>query len=250
MIRGCHVLAGRITHPRGASITPDDTRFALASANIDGALHNYRHGPSSRTGGEATLGRSETAIRGHTDSRSAARPTRLPGRKMCRSASAVAADRPRRPAASSFTGIRAGPFRLVMQNPGNCSGSSRPVLARRQPQWSTRSTGTSTSPSPAGGNQGVGSANGDAVWTFSLKGQLNPLWPPPPPPTIAGPASGPIADNVDTVKIGDNNIEFGYFPKRDRIKAGTALTFTNAGDTRIRRHRLKTGKSGPGTPGL
>ena len=30
----------------------------------------------------------------------------------------------------------------------------------------------------AGGNQGNGSANGDAVWTFSLKGQLNPLWPP------------------------------------------------------------------------
>jgi hypothetical protein len=49
MIRGCHVLAGRITHPRGASITPDDTRFALAGANIDGALHNYRHGPSYRT---------------------------------------------------------------------------------------------------------------------------------------------------------------------------------------------------------
>jgi hypothetical protein len=71
MIRGCHVLAGRITHPRGASITPDATRFALAGANIDGALHNCRHGPSSRTGGEATLGRSETAIRGHTDGRSA-----------------------------------------------------------------------------------------------------------------------------------------------------------------------------------
>ena len=48
----------------------------------------------------------------------------------------------------------------------------------------------------AGGNQGNGSANGDAVWTFSLKGQLNPLWPPPPPPTVAGPASGPIADNA------------------------------------------------------
>ena len=55
----------------------------------------------------------------------------------------------------------------------------------------------------AGGNQGVGSANGDAVWTFSLKGQVNPLWPPPPPPTVAGPDSGPIADNADTVKIGD-----------------------------------------------
>jgi len=71
MIRGCHVLAGRITHPRGASITPDDTRFALAGANIDGALHNCRRGPSSRTGGEATLGRSETAIRGHMDGGSA-----------------------------------------------------------------------------------------------------------------------------------------------------------------------------------
>jgi plastocyanin len=82
----------------------------------------------------------------------------------------------------------------------------------------------------AGGNQGVGSANGDAVWTFSLKGQLNPLWPPPQPATVAGP-TGPIADDVDTVKIGDQNIEFGYFPRRARVKAGTAVTFTNAGDT-------------------
>jgi quinohemoprotein ethanol dehydrogenase len=82
----------------------------------------------------------------------------------------------------------------------------------------------------AGGNQGVGSANGDAVWAFSLKGQLNPLWPPPPPATVAGP-TGPIAEGVDTVKIGDNNIEFGYFPRRARVKAGTAVTFTNAGDT-------------------
>ena len=48
----------------------------------------------------------------------------------------------------------------------------------------------------AGGNQGVGSANGDAVWAFSLKGQLNPLWPPPPPATVAGP-TGPIADGVE-----------------------------------------------------
>ena len=96
----------------------------------------------------------------------------------------------------------------------------------------------------AGGNQGVGSATGDAVWTFSLKGQLNPLWPPPPPPTIAGPASGPIAENVDTVKIGDNNIEFGYFPKRDRIKAGTAVTFTNAGDTPHTATAFDNGKIG------
>jgi len=93
-------------------------------------------------------------------------------------------------------------------------------LARRQLQWSTRSDEDQYIAIAAGGNQGVGSANGDAVWTFSLKGQLNPLWPPPPPPTIAGPASGPIAENVDTVKIGDNNIEFGYFPKRDRTRRG------------------------------
>ena len=43
----------------------------------------------------------------------------------------------------------------------------------------------------AGGNQGVGSAKGDAVGSFSLKGQVNPLWPPPPPATGAGP-TGPI----------------------------------------------------------
>ena len=70
------------------------------------------------------------------------------------------------------------------------------------------------------------------MWTFSLKGQLNPLWPPPLPPTVAGPASGPIADNASTVKICDANVEFGYFPKRDRIKAGSYLTFTNAATRR------------------
>src|SRR5580704_14364691 len=32
-----------------------------------------------------------------------------------------------------------------------------------------------------GGNSIQGSAYGDAVWAFSLKGQVNPLWPPPPP---------------------------------------------------------------------
>src|SRR6266850_7339318 len=53
----------------------------------------------------------------------------------------------------------------------------------------------------AGGNQGTGSAYGDAVWSFSLKGQLGPLWPPPAPSSVAGPA-GPIATGVDTVKIG------------------------------------------------
>ena len=96
----------------------------------------------------------------------------------------------------------------------------------------------------AGGNQGNGSANGDAVWTFSLKGQVNPLWPPPLPPTVAGPASGPIADNASTIKIGDANVEFGYFPKRDRIKAGSSVTFTNAGDTPHTATSFDNGKIG------
>jgi quinohemoprotein ethanol dehydrogenase len=80
-----------------------------------------------------------------------------------------------------------------------------------------------------GGNQSQLSANGDAVWVFSLKGQLGPLWPPPVPQSLAGPA-GPIANGVDTVKIGDNNVEYSYGPARTRVKAGTKITFTNVGD--------------------
>src|SRR5712691_9963833 len=71
----------------------------------------------------------------------------------------------------------------------------------------------------AGGNTITGSAYGDAVWVFSLKGQLGPLWPPPPPSTVAAP-TGPIAEGVDTIKIGDNNMEYRYFPGRTRVKAG------------------------------
>jgi len=81
----------------------------------------------------------------------------------------------------------------------------------------------------AGGNSVQGSAYGDAVWAFSLKGQLGPLWPPPPPETVAGPG-GAIAEGVDKVKIGDRNVEYSYFPARTRVKAGTAVTFTNVGD--------------------
>jgi quinohemoprotein ethanol dehydrogenase len=80
-----------------------------------------------------------------------------------------------------------------------------------------------------GGNQGALSANGDAVWGFSLKGQVGPLWPPPVPQSLAGPA-GPVADAVDTIKIGDNNVEYAYWPGRTRVKTGTAVTFTNVGD--------------------
>ena len=49
------------------------------------------------------------------------------------------------------------------------------------------------------------------------------------PQSLAGPA-GPVADGVDTIKIGDNNVEYAYWPGRTRVKAGTAVTFTNVGD--------------------
>ncbi|HEX6442328.1 MAG TPA: PQQ-binding-like beta-propeller repeat protein [Stellaceae bacterium] len=80
-----------------------------------------------------------------------------------------------------------------------------------------------------GGNQMTGSAYGDAVWVFSLNGKLGPLWPPPPPSNVAGP-TGPIADGVKTVKIGDKNVEYAYWPSRTRVKSGTTVTFTNVGD--------------------
>jgi len=81
----------------------------------------------------------------------------------------------------------------------------------------------------SGGNALQGSAYGDAVWAFSLKGQVNPLWPPPTLARVAGPG-GPLAEGVAKVNIGFNNSEYTYFPARTKIKAGTTVTFTNVGD--------------------
>ena len=92
-------------------------------------------------------------------------------------------------------------------------------------------------------------ANGDAVWAFSLKGQLGPLWPPPPAMTVAGPA-GPVAAGVDTINIAANNIEYGYFPARTRIKAGTTVTFTNVGDTPHTATSFEAGKVGKWDTGV
>jgi len=100
-----------------------------------------------------------------------------------------------------------------------------------------------------GGNQGMLSANGDAVWVFSLKGQLGPLWPPPPPQKIAGPA-GPLRDDVDEIKIGANNMEYIFFPCRTKIKAGTTLTFTNVGDTPHTATSFEGGKIGKWDTGV
>jgi hypothetical protein len=81
----------------------------------------------------------------------------------------------------------------------------------------------------AGGNQLTGSAYGDALWAFSLKGQVHPLWPPPLPSSVAGP-SGPIAEGVAKIDMGARNVEYSYFPSRTRVKPGTKVTFTNVGD--------------------
>jgi quinohemoprotein ethanol dehydrogenase len=80
-----------------------------------------------------------------------------------------------------------------------------------------------------GGNSIQGSATGDGLWVFGMNGGLSPMPPPQPPSRIAGPL-GPIADGTSTIKIGDNNVEYAYWPARTRVKAGTAVTFTNVGD--------------------
>jgi len=80
-----------------------------------------------------------------------------------------------------------------------------------------------------GGNAIQGSATGDAVWTFALNGDVRPLWAPPPPMKIAGPL-GAIAEGVNKVRIGDNNVEYSYWPARTRVRPGTQVTFTNLGD--------------------
>ena len=80
-----------------------------------------------------------------------------------------------------------------------------------------------------GGNRIQGSAVGDAVWTFALNGNVQPLWPPSPPVQVAGPL-GPIAHGVNKVRIGDNNTEYSYLPSRTRVKQGTQVTFTTVGD--------------------
>jgi alcohol dehydrogenase (cytochrome c) len=79
-----------------------------------------------------------------------------------------------------------------------------------------------------GGNSIQGSANGDALWAFALKGQIGPLYPPPPPTTAA--PIGAIIEGADTVKIADLNAEYVYFPARTQVKVGTTVTFTNLGD--------------------
>src|SRR5262249_23703498 len=100
-----------------------------------------------------------------------------------------------------------------------------------------------------GGNQLQGSAYGDPGWAFPPQGQVGPLWPPPPPSTVAGP-TGPIAADVEEVKIAANNVEYSFGPPRIRIKAGSTVKFTNIGDlphsaTSMERGKWDTGVLNP-----
>ncbi len=66
---------------------------------------------------------------------------------------------------------------------------------------------------------------------------------------IAGPA-GPLVEGVDTIKIGANNMEYVFFPGRAHLKAGTTVTFTNAGDTPHSATSFESGKVGTWDTGI
>jgi plastocyanin len=50
---------------------------------------------------------------------------------------------------------------------------------------------------------------------------------------------------VDAIKIGDNNVEYAYWPARTRVKAGTAVTFTNVGDVQNTATAFEQGNCNP-----
>jgi plastocyanin len=72
----------------------------------------------------------------------------------------------------------------------------------------------------------TGSQNGDAVWTFALKGddRIHPFATPLKPPSIVGFTGTPVAADKVTVE------EYGFTPTRVTVSAGTTVTFTNKGD--------------------
>jgi len=51
---------------------------------------------------------------------------------------------------------------------------------------------------------------------------------------------------VNTIKIGDANVEYAYWPARTRVKAGTSVTFINVGDIQHTATATKTAEWGTG----
>jgi alcohol dehydrogenase (cytochrome c) len=68
-----------------------------------------------------------------------------------------------------------------------------------------------------------GSENGDVVWAFTLKGNLQQFQPPKPPPTVID-FTGQIT-STDAVNVQ----EFSFDPGRSRVTAGSTVTWTNNG---------------------
>jgi|HubBroStandDraft_6_1064221.scaffolds.fasta_scaffold30969_3 plastocyanin len=60
----------------------------------------------------------------------------------------------------------------------------------------------------------------------------------------------PLVEGVDTIKIGANNMEYVFFPGRAHLKAGTTVTFTNAGDTPHSATSFESGKVGTWDTGI
>ena len=79
----------------------------------------------------------------------------------------------------------------------------------------------------AGGPTGklADSTNGDAVWVFSLDGNLAPFGVPEPPLTSVGGFETRAITATNRV----TSVDFAFMPNRVQIKAGDTLTFTNNG---------------------
>jgi len=69
----------------------------------------------------------------------------------------------------------------------------------------------------------MGDQNGDAVWTFTLNGKLSPFPAPKAPVTSAG-FTGAIS-TANTARM----LDFSFDATRIEVKAGTTVTWTNAG---------------------
>jgi len=92
----------------------------------------------------------------------------------------------------------------------------------------------------AGGQQYVAVLASGSLWAFKLGGTVQPLPAPPPPPTESSfrgkveatdhiQISAVLADNRAIVKTLNYTNEYTYKPLRAKVKAGTAVTWTNAG---------------------
>jgi len=76
-----------------------------------------------------------------------------------------------------------------------------------------------------------GSAYGDAIWTFSLKGQLGPLWgaAPAADSLLAQPDRFAAGGRCDQDRCQQHRVQ-ALLRHVTRIKAGTTVSFTNVGD--------------------